>query len=314
VVGQELVRVAVSKTGAFRYSADGTADGSDQEMLEGVPFGRAAEWILDESPTASKYYINRFGLTDALPKLLGDLRFTDTDGPLPPTLWFGSAGTSSPLHFDGGDNLHCQVFGCKRWVFFSPEDTSKLYPVPEGSKLPHLSLVDLEHIDYGLYPSLEAATPIEVELEPGDMVFVPAFWWHFVKSRSVSISVNRWWDHDLRQHTTPNSLRLLRGQYRQCVANTEHAKKRSPDHWLVIAQAVIDRSPDAAVVMGACALQRLAHESGFAQAEPRHTAVQERWQRLIKLAIEPDACGIKQTDAAAFLKDVRRAAGAGTES
>lgn len=48
-----------------------------------------------------------------------------------------------------------------------------------------------------VYADLTKCHPLRVQLEPGDVLFVPHNWWHFVKSDEFSISVNIWLDQVL---------------------------------------------------------------------------------------------------------------------
>lgn len=42
------------------------------------------------------------------------------------------------------------------------------------------------------FPEFAEAHPLEVTLEPGDVLFVPNHWWHFVEAVETSLSVNVW--------------------------------------------------------------------------------------------------------------------------
>ena len=44
------------------------------------------------------------------------------------------------------------------------------------------------------YPLFAEAQAIEVTLEPGDILYVPKHWWHFVEALDTSLSVNVWVD------------------------------------------------------------------------------------------------------------------------
>ena len=44
------------------------------------------------------------------------------------------------------------------------------------------------------YPLFSNAVYYETVLEPGECLFIPRLWWHYVRSLSVSFSVSFWWD------------------------------------------------------------------------------------------------------------------------
>ncbi|CAN0252494.1 unnamed protein product, partial [Ectocarpus sp. 8 AP-2014] len=44
------------------------------------------------------------------------------------------------------------------------------------------------------FPQFAEAHPLAVTLEPGDVLFVPKHWWHFVEATDTSLSVNVWVD------------------------------------------------------------------------------------------------------------------------
>jgi lysine-specific demethylase 8 len=93
-----------------------------------------------------------------------------------------------PLGFAAG----MQVVGYKYVRLFSPDDTARLYPHDSGVHT-NTSRVDVECVDEREFPGFNSVPCWDVVLHPGDMLFMPAGWWHFVKSLSVSFSVSFWW-------------------------------------------------------------------------------------------------------------------------
>jgi hypothetical protein len=99
--------------------------------------------------------------------------------------WFGPAGTITPLHHDPVNLMLAQVLGRKRIKLFPPQQTPFLY-----NQVGVFSKVDPENPDLKKYPLFQQAKPIEVILEPGEVIFIPVGWWHYVKSLDISISVS----------------------------------------------------------------------------------------------------------------------------
>jgi hypothetical protein len=44
------------------------------------------------------------------------------------------------------------------------------------------------------FPDFERAAYCETILAPGDCLYIPRGWWHYVRSLSPSFSVSFWWD------------------------------------------------------------------------------------------------------------------------
>ncbi|XP_057707740.1 HSPB1-associated protein 1 homolog isoform X2 [Corythoichthys intestinalis] len=115
------------------------------------------------------------------------------------TLWIGTEGANTPCHMDSyGFNLVLQVEGRKRWHLFPPEDTSKLYP----SRIPYeessvFSHVNVSRPDLARFPAFRHAAAHVVTLLPGQVLYVPRHWWHFVESvDTITVSVNTWIELD----------------------------------------------------------------------------------------------------------------------
>eukprot|EP00736_Rhodelphis_marinus_P004277 Rmarinus@m.2610 len=142
-------------------------------------------------------YLAQHELFDQIPVLRKDISVPDYcslgDGDVKAiNAWFGPANTVSPLHQDPYHNLLAQVVGWKYIRLYSPTHSSKLYPHIDEIHF-NTSMVDIERPDPIKFPKFSEAPYLECVIGPGDMLYIPPKWWHFVKSLSVSISVSFWW-------------------------------------------------------------------------------------------------------------------------
>ncbi|MEW6373552.1 MAG: cupin-like domain-containing protein [Pseudomonadota bacterium] len=111
--------------------------------------------------------------------------------PGPPRFWLGPAGTVTPLHCDYDDNLFTQVWGEKR-IFLAPPHHDAFLYTREANALLFGSPFDPEAPDFERFPLAREAALVECIVQPGDMLYVPAGWYHQVRSLSFSLSANRW--------------------------------------------------------------------------------------------------------------------------
>lgn len=109
----------------------------------------------------------------------------------PPRFWIGPARTITPLHCDYDDNIFAQLRGVKR-IFLAPPHHDEFLYTREANPLLFGSPVDPEAPDYTRYPLARQAALVEVIVHPGDMLYVPAGWYHQVRALEFSLSSNRW--------------------------------------------------------------------------------------------------------------------------
>ena len=110
-------------------------------------------------------------------------------------LWAGHGGGSTPLHFDSLSNFLAQVKGRKQVLLFSPAQSWNVYPFPVGHPKDNFAMVDVEHPDLHRFPGLSRARALEAILEPGDVLWLPRFYWHYVHqldAPSENLSLNFW--------------------------------------------------------------------------------------------------------------------------
>jgi len=109
----------------------------------------------------------------------------------PPRFWIGPARTVTPLHCDYDDNLFAQLWGRKR-IFLAPPHHDAFLYAREANPLLFGSPVDPEAPDFAAFPLARQAALVEIVVAPGDMLYVPAGWYHQVRALDFSLSSNRW--------------------------------------------------------------------------------------------------------------------------
>ncbi|EEH59798.1 uncharacterized protein MICPUCDRAFT_64527 [Micromonas pusilla CCMP1545] len=157
-------------------------------------------------PGSCTGYLAQHPLFNQVPTLLNDLDLPDycslthrwntsEEGIKSINAWLGPAGTVSPLHKDPYHNLLSQVVGLKYIRMYAPERAQTLYLHPDY-KLRNSSFVDMQSGAANLtvkFPSFVSTPFVDCVLEPGDMIYIPANWYHSVHSLSSSFSVSIWW-------------------------------------------------------------------------------------------------------------------------
>ena len=98
----------------------------------------------------------------------------------------------TPLHHDPHHNLLAQAVGLKYVRLYPPAATPRLYPYQQGLTT-NASQVDLDAPDLVRHPDFAGLPHQECLLRPGEMLYIPPGWWHYVRSLAVSFSVSFWW-------------------------------------------------------------------------------------------------------------------------
>jgi hypothetical protein len=103
-------------------------------------------------------------------------------------MFFGAKGIKVRVHqdMDMSNVLLTQFHGRKKVLLIGPEYSRLLYKLPFNTH----SLVDLDAPDYGRYPGLRYIEGYECVLEPGDSLFIPSGYWHYVTYVEGGFSVS----------------------------------------------------------------------------------------------------------------------------
>ena len=115
-----------------------------------------------------------------------------------PRIWLGNSARVAP-HFDLSENIACVVSGQRQFLIFPPEEVKNLYmgPIENTPGGVPVSMVDPRNPDLDKYPRYATAIKhaLLAKLEPGDAIYIPRLWWHYVEaSGPLNLLVNYWWD------------------------------------------------------------------------------------------------------------------------
>ncbi len=165
---------------------------SYMEPEKEIPFKEYLE-IIEAGPTQLRMFL--FNIFRHAPEMCKDVAtptimegFYDNF----PFMFFGGEGSYVALHYDI-DLSHVflnQFFGRKRVVLFPPEESRYLYQHP----FTVASYVNVNNPDYQKYPALKHVKGYECIIHPGETLFMPSGYWHYIEyldgGYSISLRAN----------------------------------------------------------------------------------------------------------------------------
>ena len=95
-------------------------------------------------------------------------------------LWIGGHGSMTGLHNDDENNVLCQIYGNKTVYLYPPEMRDFLYVNGNYDSGTECYDVDVVSSTVEQYPNFSSAKQFEIKcsLTPGDMLYIPKFWYH----------------------------------------------------------------------------------------------------------------------------------------
>lgn len=199
--GEKTVKIHVCPTGRMDFI-------HKNFVYKTLPFNqfveRASEDVHGEYFICpeEKYYLRSIGddprkdisdIAVQFPKLAQDIKIPKL---YPEDRFFSSVFRISSsngqlwTHYDIMDNLLIQVIGRKRVVLYSPREATNLYLNGDKSEV-----LDIDNPDLSRFPKFTEVIPYECFMEPGDVLFIPAMWFHNVISLEFGVAVNVFWRH-----------------------------------------------------------------------------------------------------------------------
>ena len=186
-------------------------------MLRPLNFG---EWVRSAAagePAAAEVYPAKMPLPRYLPEVAADLEVTDNPfarfgacvGQIASEgvyMYAGAGANTTHTHIDPAENFMFVAAGSKRLQMFAPGDLERLYPWPaplyHSCAVPPFADPASPPVEF---PAFGDAHPIEVELQAGDMLYLPAYWYHAVQGRDGFNVVLAWWT-DLHANKSDDAL------------------------------------------------------------------------------------------------------------
>jgi hypothetical protein len=143
-----------------------------------VPF---KEYLDLMTTTAMDLRMFAFNVSWRLPALKEDILFPEVMQGFSKKfifMFFGCKGSITPMHYDPDLRylLHTVFHGKKRVVMFANEESRNLYKHPFNSR----SYVDVDHPDFDKFPRLTNVTGYQETLQPGETLFIPSGYWHYM--------------------------------------------------------------------------------------------------------------------------------------
>ena len=120
----------------------------------------------------------------------GQLLSTEHGGLGQVNYWFGKENVTAYTHYDTSYNLHMVVYGQKRFIIFPPEAYRKLrlYPcLHQFYRQVHTNIFDSELSDV-----IKRLNGIDIVVNPGEVLYIPPYWFHSVVTMKTTISLNVW--------------------------------------------------------------------------------------------------------------------------
>lgn len=103
---------------------------------------------------------------------------------------FGMKGVIAENHFDLSRNVITVLGGQRRYMLSHPGQCLNMNLLPRGHPSARHSAVDWSDPDLEAFPTFAKATVNEVILQPGDVLYLPTNWFHYIISLDLNMQCN----------------------------------------------------------------------------------------------------------------------------
>ncbi len=103
---------------------------------------------------------------------------------------FGMNSVISENHWDGSRNFAVTLGGSRRWILNHPDQCKDLFMFDSSHPSARHSMIDWSEPDYDKYPEFATAKTNEAIMRPGDVLYLPTDWFHYIVSLNINIQCN----------------------------------------------------------------------------------------------------------------------------
>ena len=103
---------------------------------------------------------------------------------------FGMKSVIAEAHFDASRNMIAMLGGLRRILLAPPASCPNLYLLPLKHPSGRHSSIDWSNYTLTSHPLFAQVQGLEVILQPGDVLYLPTFWIHYIVSLTVNFQCN----------------------------------------------------------------------------------------------------------------------------
>lgn len=116
----------------------------------------------------------------------------------PISIYLGTGPLTTQIHYDSLENVVCVASGGRKIFRLFDPPTSSLLLYADRTKYGNGSPVPPDEPSFKEFPMAKYALPIIVQLDQGDCLYLPVYWYHSVTtSAERTVSIN-WWRKPVR--------------------------------------------------------------------------------------------------------------------